>query len=63
MFTNEEILKIAPEQSAIDSNCKWEEFLKKENVIVTSVANSAARRYLKLPHVCDLTTYGNNIVE
>ena len=50
------------EQSAIDSNCKWEDFLKKDNVVVISAANPAARRYLKLPHVCDLTTYGNNIV-
>ena len=62
MISNEEILRVAVEQSAIDSNCKWEDFFKKENVIVTSVANPAARRYLKLPHVCDLTTYGNNIV-
>ena len=62
MFTNEDILRVALEQSAIDSNCNWEDFLKKDNVIVTSVANPSARRYLKLPHVCDLTTYGNNIV-
>ena len=62
LFTNEEIFRVALEQSAIDSNCKWEDFLKKDNVIVTSVANPSARRYLKLPHACDLTTYGNNIV-
>ena len=62
VFTNKEIYKIAMEQSAIDSNCKWEDFLKKDNVVVISAANPAARRYLKLPHVCDLTTYGNNIV-
>ena len=48
MFTNEEILRVALEQSAIDSNCKWEDFLKKDNVIVTSVANPSARRYLNL---------------
>lgn len=51
MFTNEDILRVALEQSAIDSNCNWEDFLKKDNVIVTSVANPSARRYLKLPHV------------
>lgn len=62
MFTNREILRIAMEQSAIDSNCRWEDFLKKDNVVVVSAANPEARRYLKLPHVCDLTTYGNNIV-
>lgn len=62
MFSNKEILRIALEQSAIDSNCKWDDFLKKENVTVISAANPAARRYLKLPHVCDLTSYGDNIV-
>lgn len=56
MFSNKEILRIALEQSAIDSNCKWDDFLKKENVTVISAANPAARRYLKLPHVCDLTS-------
>ena len=48
LFTNEEIFRVALEQSAIDSNCKWEDFLKKDNVIVTSVANPSARRYLNL---------------
>lgn len=62
MFTNKEILRIALEQSAIDSNCQWDDFLKDENVVVKSVANPKARKYLKLPHVCDLTSYGSNIV-
>ena len=62
MLTNENILRVALEQSAIDSNCKAEDFLRKDNVIVTSAAHPAARRYLKLPHACDLTTYGTNIV-
>jgi len=61
-WTNKEILAIAMEQSAQDSNCRPEDFLKKENVVVTSIENPHARRYLKLPHVCDLTSYGNNIV-
>lgn len=52
MFSNKEILRIALEQSAIDSNCKWDDFLKKENVTVISAANPAARRYLKLPFYC-----------
>ncbi|MDO5155957.1 MAG: GNAT family N-acetyltransferase [Eubacteriales bacterium] len=61
-MTNKKILQIAMEQSAIDSNCNVEDFLKKENVVVESKANPEARRYLKLPHICDLTSYGNNIV-
>lgn len=62
MFTNREILRIAMEQSAIDSNCQVEDFLKQENVVVESKAHPLARNYLHLPHVCDLTSYGNNIV-
>lgn len=61
-ITNKKIFEIAMEQSAIDSNCNAEDFLKKDNVVVISKDNPSARRYLTLPHVCDLTSYGNNIV-
>ena len=33
VFNNKEIYRIAMEQSAIDSNCKWEDFLKKDKVL------------------------------
>lgn len=61
-MTNREILQIAMEQSSFDSNCAAEDFMRSENVVVISKENSKARNYLKLPHVCDLTSYGNNIV-
>jgi hypothetical protein len=61
-MTNEMITQIALEQSAIDSNCKVEDFTIHENIITISKENPNARRYLKLPHICDLTSYGNNIV-
>jgi GNAT superfamily N-acetyltransferase len=61
-MTNELIMQIAMEQSAIDSNCKVEDFTINENIITISKENANARRYLKLPHICDLTSYGNNIV-
>jgi GNAT superfamily N-acetyltransferase len=61
-MTNEMIMQIALEQSAIDSNCKAEDFTIDENIITISKENPNARRYLKLPHICDLTSYGNNIV-
>ena len=61
-MTNEEILQIALEQSAHDSNCAPEDFLKQENVVVISRENPKARKYLKLPLSCDLVSYGNNIV-
>lgn len=61
-MTNKMIMQIAMEQSAIDSNCEAEDFTRSENVIAISKENPNARRYLKLPHICDLTSYGTNIV-
>lgn len=61
-FTNEQILKIAMRQSAIDANCRPQDFLRTENVIVASAQNPKARKYLSLPFACNLVSYGNNIV-
>lgn len=61
-MTNEQILKTALIQSAIDSNCRPEDFLKTEPVTVISEPTEGARRYLKLPFFLDLTSYGSNIV-
>lgn len=49
-------------QSAIDSNCRAEDFLSDENKIVLSRPHPEARKYLELPFACDLTSYGNNVV-
>ena len=61
-FTNERIRQIALEQSAWDANCHPEDFGRTENVIVRSVPCDRARKYLTLPHVCNLISYGTNIV-
>ena len=61
-LTNKMIYQIAMEQSALDANCSPEDFLKEENVISISKENPLARRYLVLPHACNLISYGNNIV-
>ena len=61
-MTNRDILSIAMAQSAADSSCRAEDFLAEENKVVVSKASPDARRYLKLPFVCDLTSYGSNIV-
>lgn len=61
-FTNQSILQIALQQSAVDANCNAEDFMRQENVIVTSSANPGARKYLTLPFACNLISYGNNIV-
>ena len=61
-LTNEMILKIAMQQSAVDANCNIDDFLSTENVIAISKENPSARKYLKLPHICNLISYGNNVV-
>ncbi len=61
-MNNENILKIAMQQSALDANCAAGDFMREENVIVPSVANPGARKYLTLPFDCSLISYGNNIV-
>lgn len=61
-MTNNDILNIAMQQSAIDSNCDMGDFKSFENKVVISRDNQNARKYLELPFLCDLTSYGNNIV-
>ncbi len=61
-MTNKDVLNAALRQSAIDSGCVPEDFLKSENVIVISKSNPDARKYLKLPFFADLASYGSNIV-
>lgn len=61
-MTNNEIIAIAMQQSAIDSNCNADDFWSTENKIVISDKNANARQYLELPFLCDFTSYGNNIV-
>lgn len=61
-MTNRDILQTALNQSAIDSGCSPQDFLSGENKVVLSKAHPDARRYLKLPFLCDLTSYGSNIV-
>ena len=61
-MTEQEILKIAMQQSAIDLCAEASDFEKKENVVVQSKVSEGARRYLKLPFSCQLVSYGNNVV-
>ncbi len=61
-MNNDTILKIALQQSACDCNCAPEDFLSDHNNVHESIADDRARRYLKLPHICNLVSYGTNIV-
>ncbi len=56
------IWETALRQSAFDSGCAPSDFLLSEPKVVRSKENPSARRYLKLPFFCDLTSYGNNVV-
>ena len=61
-MTNKKVLEIAMKQSAIESSCDWQDFNCHENKVVISKQDNNARKYLKLPFICDLTSYGTNIV-
>lgn len=61
-MTNNEMFKIALQQSAYDCNCDPDDFLREQNVVSLSKAHPKARKYIPLPLECDLVSYGNNIV-
>ena len=61
-MTNQQILAIAMEQSAMDANCAASDFTSGEPVIVQSRRHPGARKYLELPFACNLISYGSNIV-
>ena len=57
-----EILKIALAQSAIDCACLPEDFLHGNYVIGEAAENPSARVYIRRPQVCDMVSYGSNVV-
>lgn len=61
-MSNEEIRDTALMQSAVDSNCSPTDFDSAIGKVVISKQNDGARRYLKLPFLCDMTSFGSNIV-
>ena len=61
-MTNQEILEIAMGQSAADLNCRAEDFLKNEPVVVRGGIGPGAKSYYQEPVSANLVSYGNNIV-
>ncbi len=57
-----DILHTAMEQSALECGCCPEDFLRSENMVVTSRPDRRARVYLELPQRLDLCSYGHNVV-
>lgn len=62
MLTNDEIWRIALQQSAWDCSCSPGDFLREESLMTLSQKHPNARKYLSLPFACDLVSYGSNIV-
>ena len=61
-MTYQEILAVAMRQSADDCSCREDDFRADRNIVVESCASPRASRYMNLPHVCALFSYGSNIV-
>ena len=61
-MTQAEIMNAALRQSAADCSCSEEDFLRTNNVIVESRASAGASRYMTVPHICALFSYGSNVV-
>ena len=61
-MTAQEILAIAMRQSAADCACTEEDFRRDRNVVVESKETEGTSRFLKVPHICALFSYGSNIV-
>lgn len=61
-MTKERIWEFALAQSAIDCNCRPEDFLSEQGRVVPSAAHPQARKYLELPYECDLVSYGPCVI-
>ncbi len=61
-MTNSEIKEIALRQSAEDIGCRAQDFLSDKNVVVPFRLGRNARKYYKEPIICNLVSYGSNIV-
>ena len=61
-MTNQEVLEIAMEQSAADLNCRAEDFMKDEPVVVKGGIGPGVKNYYQEPVSANLVSYGNNIV-
>lgn len=61
-MNNEDIKRIAMEQSAIDLNCNIEDFFQQKNKVVLSQKNAGCKKYFEQPHFCQFACYGNALV-
>ena len=57
-----EMLQLAAEQHAADYNCTAADFFRTHNIYSISKDNPDAKRYLELPFVMSIASYGSNLV-
>ncbi len=62
MLNNEQILRIAMEQSALDMGCNADDFTKSGAVVTDFCLGKKARAYFKEPIACNFVSYGGNVV-
>lgn len=58
----QDVFRIAQEQSALECHCSVGAFRTGVNRAFVSRPHAAARRYLTLPHILSLVSYGPNVV-
>ncbi len=61
-MTYKDMLAAAIRQSAIEMNCREEDFFSNENKVTASKADLRARKYYSQPFACNFVSYGNNVV-
>ena len=58
-MTNQDILRVALRQSAVEFGCQPEDFLAQTPTVTLSRPHPKARAYLPLPLACDIVSYGS----
>ncbi len=61
-MNNEEILRVAMSQSAIDFNCLVNDFINKGNTVTISKLNGGRKKYYEEPLFCGFAFYGGGLV-
>ena len=61
-MTDQDMLRIAMDQSAEDMGCAAADFLSDRNIVVPFRLGARAKRYYRLPVGANFVSYGNNVV-
>lgn len=62
MLIREQMRRTAMTQSALEMNCRAEDFCADHPIVTTARTVAGARRYIRQPFFCQLASYGGNVV-